>query len=104
MFNIKLGKRNHSLYVVLRKYIFGILLALLSKYIFLSFVKKSDRILTLSHTYSGNASAFTEWLNKNTNHEVGFICDDPFLVKKLKQKNLTGRIRLLSLHSLIQMC
>lgn len=98
-----MGKRKHSLPVFIRKYLLGIFLAIVSRYIFLPFSKKQNRILTLSHTYSGNAAAFTDWLAQNTNDEIGFICDDPFLFKKLKQKPFPKSIRLLSLHSLKDM-
>lgn len=102
---IKLGQRKHSLKVITYKYIYGGACALASRSLFLPFAKRErNRIVIMSHTYSGNAKAFAEWLiEKHPEIETVFASDDPFLYRKLKAAQSKNGPKMLSLHNIFHL-
>lgn len=100
MVRIKIGRRSYSIRSLFAKYARGVLLIYFVGILVMPFRKKRDRIVTVGHTYNGNAKAFSEWLADNTSFEVGFACDNPHFYKELSRKNLSKKVRILSLQSL----
>lgn len=84
---IQIGYRKYTLSVVLKKFVRGTIYMKIAGSICIGLrLKKSNRIVISSHTVSGNAQAYANWLAENHPElDIIFAIDDPDLYKIIQR-------------------